>query len=232
VNINNLQPAQAFAVNFGLKAVVYGGPGVGKTPICVTTSPNPVLLLNEAGALTLKGCNVPTWPAFTEPKLDEFFKWFFESAESRKFDTLVWDSCSQGAEIIVDKELGGRSKAGNQPDGRKAYGNMARQMMEYLNKLYFLPQKHVLLICKQGVEDILGMQMARPIMPGKDLNIRLPHLVDNVIHVGNHLGSGVTDRSTFQCLGDMTLMARDRSGKLLQYEPANISHVISKACAA
>lgn len=228
----DLKPAQQFAINFGLKAAVYGGPGSGKTPICFTTAPNPVGLLCEAGALTLKNCTTPTWPAFTEPRIDEFFTWFFNSAESKKYDTIVIDSVTQMAEIILDKNLGGFSKAGNQPDGRKAYGDMARQVMKYLNQLYFMPQKHVLLICKQGTWPVLGIEQLRPVMPGKDLDVRLPHLVDNIIHCGQHLASGVADRSTFQCLGDMTLMARDRTEKLAQFEPANISHVIAKACSA
>lgn len=232
MDIKSLVPAKSFAVNFGLKAVIYGGPGSGKTPVCVKTAPNPVLLLCEAGALTLKDSNVPTWPAFTEAKIDEFMTWFTTSAEAAKFDTLVIDSVTQMSEIILDKYLGGRSKAGNSPDGRKAYGEMARQTMEYLNKLYFMPRKHILLVSKQGSDTVMGMEQTRPIMPGKDLNVRIPHLVDGVFHMGIHMSSGVMDRVTLMCIGDLTTMARDRSGQLAQYEEPDMSRIIAKACAA
>lgn len=225
----DLKPAGAFAVNFGLKCVVYGGPGSGKTPVCATTSPRALLLLCEAGARTLANSDTPTWPAFNVNAIDEFFAWFFSSAEAKNYDTLVIDSVTQMAEICVEHYLGARTKNGNQADGKRAYGQMSRHVMENLNKLYFMPQKHVVLICKQGTDEVNGIQQTRPIMPGRDLNVRIPHLVDNIIHCGVHLNCGVADRSTFMCLGDMTTMARDRSGLLAQYEPANISHIIAKS---
>lgn len=180
---------------------------------------------------TLKTSETPTWPAFNVDKIDEFFTWFFGSVEAKNYDTLIIDSVTQMAEIVVEHYLGARTRAGNQADGKRAYGQMARHVAEHLNKLYFMPQKHIVLIAKQGEEERNGISVSRPIMPGKDLNVRLPHLVDNIIHCGVHLNSGVTDRSTFMCLGDMTTMARDRTETLVQYEPAHISHIIAKACA-
>lgn len=228
ISSKDFTDAKQFAKQFGAKAVVYGAPGTGKTPICVTTSPRPLLLLCEPGALTLRGSNVPTFPAFNQAKIADFFDWLATSAEVKNYDTIVVDSISQLAEIVLEKYLGKRSKAGNQADGRKAYGEMAREVMEYLNNMYFMPQKHVVLIAKYGVSEELGVQYSRPTLPGKDLNIRLPHLYDAVLHLGLHLNSGVTDRSTFKCQGDMLSMARDRSGQLAAYEPANMNHIINK----
>ena len=120
MNIQNLKPASELAQRFGVKALVYGGPGMGKTPI-IKTAPRPVLCVVEPGMLSMRDAvNIPAWDAYTPERIDEFFKWLFTSAEAKNFDTVGIDSISQLAEIILTQELN-RNK-----DGRKAYGEMSR----------------------------------------------------------------------------------------------------------
>ena len=104
MNLSSLKPASEFAKNYGVKAIVYGSAGSGKTPI-INTCPNPVLLACEPGLLSLRGSKVPTWEAYSADKVDEFFEWFFKSNETKKFDTLAIDSISQMAELYLQKAL-------------------------------------------------------------------------------------------------------------------------------
>ena len=196
VQQSDLRPAHDFAIQFGVKAVVFGGPGSAKTPVCVTTSPRPVVLMSEPGFLSIRKSTAPTWPAFSSAKVDEFMLWFFGSAEARNFDTLVWDSASQAHEQRVEEELGGSSKAGNEQHGMRAYGKANRWMMEHLNKLYFMQQKHIVLVTKLQNYEINGGVYKRPYFAGKELPIRVPHLFDEVLQLGEYNIPGVIPSPT------------------------------------
>jgi hypothetical protein len=223
MNISDLKPASTLAQRFGVKALAYGGPGTGKTPM-INTAPRPVLCVVEPGMLSMRGSNIPAFEAYTPALIGEFFKWLFGSAEAKKFDTVGIDSISQLAEIILTEELI------KNKDGRKAYGEMSRRVMDIVNGLYYMPQKHVYLIGKQAVVDENGVQRKKPYFPGQDLNVKIPHMYDEILHVGlvNVPGQlkplvGIRTCETFD------IMARDRSGKLSEIEPPDLSALFSKA---
>lgn len=229
---SQFRPAREFALNFGMKAVLYGPPGSGKTPIAATTSPRPLLVLSEPGALTLRKCNVPTVDCFTSARIKEFYAWAKGSNETKNFDTFVFDSWSQQAEIIVKDKLGGNSKGGNKVDGRLAYGEMSAEMLDYLLQMFFMPRKHIVGICKMQTIDQNGFGYCKPYFPGKELNVRVPHLFDMILKVGMHAASGDNEKSTIQCKETFDAMARDRSGALNGYEFASIQSLITKVEAA
>ena len=133
---SDLRPAKEFAQLFGCKAIIYGPPGSAKTPI-INTCPRPVLLAVEPGLLSMRNSNVPTWMAPNKARIDEFFKWFELSAETKNFDTLAVDSISQMCNIALDE-----SKAKH---GLAQYGEMADYVMPYLQRLYYMKEKHMYL---------------------------------------------------------------------------------------
>lgn len=227
---SDLKPARDFALQFGCKAVVYGKPGAGKTPICVNTAPRPLLLASEPGMLTLRNSTVPTYPAFTGAKNEEFFTWWFGSNEAKSFDTLIWDSASEYAEMLIREGMGGQSKAGNEAHGMRVYGKMARDVMEKLNKLYFQPMKHIILITKMERLDINGVLYHRPYFPGKQLPVAVPHFFDLVTCLGDWNVPGIpgVETKAFRTKESYDYNGRDRSGRLLEYEPADVSKLIAK----
>ena len=200
-----LKPASAFAENYGAKALCYGAPGTGKTPLC-NTAPRPVLCCVEPGMLSMRGSNVPTWQAFTVKAIDEFFEWLLKSNETKNYDTVCIDSLSQMAEIILLEEMS-RHK-----DGRKVYGEMSSKVMRHLTNLYFIPQKHTYLICKQATTDEGGIRQHRPYFPGQELNVKVPHMYDIILHVGVHNIPGYGQHRAFRTQGTLEAIARDRSG--------------------
>lgn len=222
MDIKSLKSSGTLANNFGVKAVLYGGPGTGKTPI-IATAPRPVLVACEPGLLSMRGTNIPTWEAYTVATIGEFFTWYFKSAEARNFDTLGVDSVSQMAEIYL------RHFQGNNRDGRKAYGEMSLAMMDLLNALYFKPQSHIVLIAKQTIADDNGVTRRRPFFPGQDLNVKVPHLFDGIFHMGIHNVPGVQQPTKAICtMEQFDLMARDRSGKLATFEPPHLGNIFNK----
>lgn len=233
MQLSDARPAKDFAIQFGVKTVVYGGPGEGKTPICAGTAPRPFFLASEPGMLTLRRSDVPTYPAFTPAKMDDFFLWWLTSREPDQFDTLIWDSASQGMEAYVDMEISKGNKSGGEAHGLKAYGDAARAMMKHMSALYFQQRKHIVLITKLNTVTRNGVTIDRPYFPGKDLNVRVPHLFDLVMRLGSYNIPGVLPSPTkaFRCKPSFDMMARDRSDQLSEFEPANLTHIFNKAMA-
>ncbi len=238
MNFKDLKPAGSLTQRFGVKAILYGQPGTGKTPM-INTAPRPVLLASEPGLLSMRGSNVPTWEAFTPEKIEEFFKWFFESKEASGFDTLALDSGSQIAELSLAKHQR-RCK-----DGRKAYGEMSLECMHWFDQLYYMPHKHVVMICKQMRAEV-GKQVvsngpgggfsvemtyqAQPFFPGQDLNIKVPHRYDEILYVGQAQVPGIAQPVTaIRTKASPEILARDRSGRLAELEPPDLSALFAKA---
>lgn len=228
MDIRDLKPAKEFALQYGVKSIIYGGPGTGKTPIAAT-APRPLILMSEPGMLSMKGSSVPTYPAFSEAKLEEFFKWWFESAETKNFDTLIWDSVSQAAEFIVEHLMTGKSKGGNKVHGLEAHGTMGTFMLDKINRLYFQEKKHIILIAKLEKFDLNGLIYERPYFPGKMLPIRVPHLYDLITKLGVYNVPGrPKPEKAFRTMEDLGQMGRDRSGNLAEFEPPNMAHIFAK----
>lgn len=228
MNARDLVPARDCAKSMGVKSVLYGGPGIGKTPL-IDSAPNAVLCAIEPGMLSMANCSVLTYKAYEHPKgvaygIDEFFKWFFESNESRKFDTLGVDSASEMAEAILRQELP------QHKNKMAAYGQMSYRVMEILTKLYYLPRKHVVLISKQFVDKESGYR--RPSYPGQDLNVKVPHFFDLIMHysklpIGTIPGV-IQEVKALRCIESADTMARDRTGKLFEFEQPNLTQLFSK----
>ena len=159
----------------------------------------------------------------TLERIDEFFNWFFNSPETKNFDTLIVDSVSQMCESYIAKAI----KANKH--GLRAYGEMATTVMDHLTKLYYMPNKHLYLICKQQVFQTNEGTIKRPYFPGQELPVRAPHLFDVVIHVDKvqHLQHGMV--TGLRCLETFGIMARDRSGNLAEIEPPDLGALFAKA---
>jgi hypothetical protein len=223
MNLSNLQPLSKLSKKFGVKSIVYGGPGSGKTPIIVT-APRPIVCIVEPGTLSVRNSQFDSVPAFEadkSEKIKDFFKWIFNSNEAKQFDTIGLDSATQMAEIFLKEELA-RNK-----DGRRAYGEMARAVKDIFDKLYYLPNKHIYLIAKQGEDDTIKKK--KPYFPGQELNVYVPHLFDEILQLGNHQIPGqMQPLQSFRCKESFDSVARDRSGNLAEFEPPDLNYIFNK----
>lgn len=231
----DLKPAGVLAKNYGCKAILYGQPGVGKTPV-LNTAPRPVMLSCEPGLKSMRGSTLPTWEAHTGGQIEEFFKWFFNSSEAKNFDTLGLDSGSQMAEIILKEE------EKKHKDGRKVYGEMARICMGYFDDLFFMPDKNIVLICKQmkaevakqmvkdssGAYVVEASYQAQPYFPGNDLNIKVPHRYDDILHMGFAQIPGVGRTVAIRTKNTDEILARNRTGTLAELEFPDLTAIFNK----
>lgn len=221
MNQADLRPANDFAQQFGVKALVHGTTGTGKTPVA-NTAPRPVMLACEPGLLSMRGSGVPTWTAWDVKRIDEFFAWLSSSAETKNFDTVVIDSISQMSQIYLTEA---EKKISH---GLAAYGDMARKVYKHLSDLFFMKNKHTYLIAKQ--ETLAGdIPYKRPWFPGKELSQSVPFLYDVILHLDYVPFPGHPEPlRCFLTQGSSVVMARDRSGRLGKYEPPDLAAVFAK----
>lgn len=215
---SDLKPAKAFAQLFGCKSIVYGPPGSGKTPIS-NTCPNPVMMAVEPGLLSMRTSNIPTWVAPNKNRIDEFMKWFELSTEAKKFDTLIIDSISQMCNIALNE-----SKAKH---GLAQYGEMADYVMPYLERLYYMKEKHMYLIAK---EELTSDGKRRPAFPGQQLNgsSGVSHLYDCILRLAKVPVPRVGEVLAFQCNASYEILARNRTGTLADFEQPDFSALVKK----
>lgn len=219
MNAADLRPAREFAQLYGCKAIVYGSAGTGKTPL-VNTAPRPVLLATEPGLLSMRTSNVPTWIGNTKARIDEFMKWFELSTEAKNFDTLAIDSTSQMCDIAL-----GESR---QKHGLAQYGEMAEYVYPYIERLYFMREKHMFLIAK---EELTSDGKRRPYYPGKFLPIQIPHKYDCILRLAKVPIPNIGETLAFQCNGTIDIVARNRLGNLADFEPPHFGDLINKMMA-
>ena len=222
MKMSDLRPARDFAINFGVKSVVYGPAGSGKTPV-INTCPRPVLLSCEPGLLSMRGSNVPTWQGYTPETINAFFEWFFKSDETKNFDTLAIDSTTYMAQIYLQSALK------TNKHGLAAYGEMATETLKHLNTLYYTKNKHTYLIAQQEIINENGVTIRRPYYPGRQLPIELPHKYDQILQLDIQNVPGVGQVKAFRCVGSIDVLARDRTGMLAEFEPPDFSAIIRKA---
>lgn len=209
----------------GIKSLVYGGSGVGKTPL-LATAPSPFIISGEKGLLSLRRCNPPVpYGEFTNlQQLYDILAWCVNSHEARQFYTLGLDSVSEAMEVKL-ADLLKKSK-----DGRKAYGELATEGTELIRNIRDISWKSVVVIAKEEYDkdEASGMMMFRPMLPGNKLPQATPYLFDETFQMLVGRDAGNADVRYLRTRRTAQHVARDRSGMLAEFEPANLTYIFSK----
>lgn len=229
MNITQLVPAYQLAQSYGVKAVGYGPPGSGKTPLLDTLKPyNPVLGVTEPGMLSMRHSGIACFPAFTAREVTEYVDWCVGSHEAKQFGVKCLDSISQMAEMDLEQAKGATK------DGRKIYGILSEKVMERLLKLYYAKETHVVLIAKEskgdGSKDGTPASKTAPYFPGQDLNVKVPHLFDWVFRLEYANLAGVRTRA-IRSIESHEYFARERTGRLAEHERPDLAYLINKLIA-
>ncbi len=211
----------------GVKCLVYGKAGHGKTFMC-STAPAPIMLSAEAGILSLQKFAIPMIEISKVEDLIEALNWCIGSAEAAQFQTIYMDSISEIAEVIL-------TNAKRQvKDPRQAYGELIEKMMDTVRAFRDIKGKHVVMTAKQETtkDALLGTITIGPSMPGAKLGPALPYLFDEVFRLGVQKDpTGVLYRF-LQTEPDFQHDAKDRSGTLDPIEPPDLSHIFNKIMTA
>ena len=110
----NVRTTGSLAAN-GVKLLVYGQAGAGKTSL-IKTLPAPIILSAEGGLLSIRDANLPYIEISDLDTLREAYAWLTQSDEAKCFESVALDSISEIAEVVLNAE----KKAAKDP--RQAYG--------------------------------------------------------------------------------------------------------------
>lgn len=206
----------------GVKLLVYGQAGAGKTSL-IPTLPNPIVLSAEGGLLSIQSANVPFIEITSMEDLKEAYKWLTESADAKGFQSVALDSISEIAEVVLNFE----KKATKDP--RQAYGAMQEQMADIIRAFRDLPGRHVYMSAKlEKSQDEMGRMLYAPSMPGNKTGQQLPYFFDEVLALRVEKdGDGNTQRA-LMCDSDGLWLAKDRSGRLGAWEAPDLGAIIAK----
>jgi phage nucleotide-binding protein len=199
----------------GVKCFIYGGAGVGKTPLILTIPGRGLVINAEAGLRSL--LNRPCAGVFDVVAIHSLKELIevHDHLESGKheYEWVVIDSVSEIAEVLISDE---KKKTA---DPRKAYGALIDKMSPMLKNFRDLPID-VIAIGKESMykEEDTGRVRCEISIPGSKVGPQIPYLFDEVFYMFEHDDSGVTYLQTKR---DKRVVARDRSGNLDPFEDAS-----------
>lgn len=217
----NLKRSSALSMS-GVKLLVYGQAGAGKTSL-IPTLPAPIVLSAEGGLLSIAGADVPYIEIASMGDLMEAYKWLSESAEAAQFQSVALDSISEVAEVVLNAE----KKASKDP--RQAYGAMQEQMADIIRAFRDLPGRHVYMSAKlEKTQDEMGRVLYAPSMPGNKTGQQLPYFFDEVLALRVERDAEGNSQRALMCDSDGLWLAKDRSGKLETWEAPDLGAIIAK----
>lgn len=217
---------KAAAAQQGVKALIYGRSGAGKT-FMARTAPSPIVLSAESGLLSLRDVEIPVISIKVLKDLYDVHAWLTHAHEARQYWTIYIDSISEIAEVV----LANAKKTSKDP--RQAYGQLIEESMAAFRAYRDLPMRHVVMLAKQELvqDEVSKITLYGPSMPGSKLGPALPYLFDEVFRLGIGQGPDGKPYRFLQTHPDMQYDAKDRSGKLDPIEPPDITHIFNKILA-
>jgi phage nucleotide-binding protein len=206
----------------GVKMLVYGQSGAGKTSL-IPTLPSPVVLSAEGGLLSIADADIPFIEISTMQDLKDAYQWITESPDAKQFKSVALDSISEIAEVC----LGGEKKIAKDP--RQAYGAMQDQMADIIRAFRDLPGKHVLMTAKlEKSQDEMGRMLYSPSMPGNKTGQALPYFFDMVFALRVEKDAEGNTQRALMTDSDGLWAAKARGNKLEAWEAPDLGEIIKK----
>ncbi|MEI4235483.1 ATP-binding protein [Roseovarius sp. D22-M7] len=220
---------QRLAETRGIKGVIFGPSGIGKTSLLWTLENSTTLFFDlEAGDLAIEGLGVDvirprTWaecrdfavfiggpnPAlrgdqpYSQAHFDAVCAKFGDPAVLEKYDTVFIDSITVAGRLCFGWCKGqpeAHSEKTGKPDVRGAYGLHGREMIAWLTHLQHTRAKNVWFV---GILDRKLDDFNRPVfqpqIDGSKTGLELPGIVDQVITMAEFKAEDGTLQRGFVC---------------------------------
>jgi phage nucleotide-binding protein len=215
------------AIN-GLKFLVHGPAGAGKTSLCATTGEPTVIISAESGLLSLRGVDIPVIEVKTLDQLYEAYDFVVNTEQGQGFKWVCLDSISEIAEVVLNHE----KKVAKDP--RQAYGALAEKMTDLIRAFRDLPGRNVYFSCKQerAKDEQSGAMLYYPAMPGNMLKQGVGYFFDFVFALRIEKDAEGNPARWLQTSRDYNFEAKDRSGALDMFEPPDLGAIAEKVTGA
>ena len=240
----------------GVKMVIFGQYGVGKTSLLKTLNAPTLCLDFEAGMLAVQDWNgdsisIRTWdeardiacliggpnPASQTVYSQRHFesiKHKFTSESFSKYQCIFIDSITIASKICLTWSKNQPEAFSNKTgtaDLRSAYGLLANEMSAWLRQFQHIPNKDIIFVGLLDTKtDDYGRTIHVPQIEGTKTSIELPGILDEVISMIISKDPDGTMNRKFVChtLNPSGYPAKDRSGCLDMIEEANLGKLLNK----
>ncbi len=187
---------------------------------------NPMILTSEPGLKSLQQYKLPYILARDEKEAGDAIDWCAGSNEARKHGAVFFDSISALSEnILVDKRK-------RSADPRKFSPETTGATMTLVMKFLAIQNKHRVMTCKATLVEISELpKLTRyePFAVVPKLGPLLPYHFDTVAFMSRGRQNDGTEYAMFTCRDNERCIARNRSGLLALYEPADLGALIIKS---
>lgn len=242
----------------GVKALILGPPGVGKTSLLRTLDPETTLFLDfEAGDLAVQDVAVDqvrptTWTECRDlacflagpnvnGKPDEVYGQDhydaiaeqYSGLDLDKYETLFIDSITVAGRMCFawSEQQPEAMNAKGTKDTRGVYGLHGREMVRWITRLQHARTKHVIFVCLlESHEDDFKRVSWVPQIEGSKTGREMPGIVDEVITMQViRPEEGAPYRAFVTCPeNEWEYPAKDRSGRLEPLEQPDLGVLIHK----
>ena len=209
----------------GIKCLVYGRSGVGKTRLCAT-APAPLIISAERGLLSLRQYDIPVLRVDNVQDLQDVYHFVSNPNEPKMaaIQTICLDSITEiGEQVLSAAKVSVK-------DNRQAYGELIETMTQLIKNFRDIPGKNVVFIAKQefSKDEATGATKNVPSMPGAKLSQALPYFFDEVFCLRAERDNAGAPVHFLQTLVDFQYDAKDRSGALAPSEHPDLSLIFNK----
>jgi phage nucleotide-binding protein len=228
-----IQKVDEVVKDHGIKCVLYGASGVGKTTqikTLVSEGFKVLVISAESGLLSLAGTKVDMVDISTNDKgeqlppskrferLLEVYKYM--SSQKHGYDTIVLDSLTELNSCLLEAL---REKFPDAKDTLRMFGENSMIMQKMIKAFRDLEINVILIALESNEKDDVGRRFTTIDVVGK-VAAAIPPLFDEVLYMF------VDDKGGRQILTNKSekTVAKDRSGKLTMVEEANLGKIFKK----
>jgi hypothetical protein len=255
--LNIIGADERLAERRGVKALIAGPAGVGKTSLLRTLDPARTLFIDiEAGDLSVQDVPVDTmriddWPAARDlacriggpnpsfPATACYSEAHFQGVGGAlvkldSYDTIFVDSITAVSRLSfrwAEQQPESFSDRTGKKDTRSAYGLHGREMISWLQHLQHARGKNVIFVAiLERATDEFNVTTWQPQMEGSRAGRELPGIVDQIITMQWVVFGDSAPTRAFVCTSPNPwgYPAKDRAGRLEQIEEPHLGKLVTK----
>lgn len=212
--------------NHRVVGMIVGPSGIGKTSLAGTLKGRTLIASAESGLLSLKGLDIDYWEIHTIEDLKKFFIYCMGNECKKKYENLFIDSLTEiGDKLLL--ELKADPKYQEPKMALQMFGKFNDDFTKFIKALRDMKPYNVWFTCLNKYEKD-GMEMKEEFnFPGAKVKDNIKAWFDEVLKYEVFTKDDVKFRKLITD-HEINPLAKDRSGKLLKYEDADLGSIMAK----